>query len=58
MTEICIAAESPYYSPDRLNLFDRIDIAACAAARARIYVADSVRFRAEYDTAAAWSRKR
>jgi hypothetical protein len=57
MKNLCIAADSTYYAPDRLNLFDKINLAQCAAKRARVYVIDSVRFHGEYQTAAAWGSK-
>jgi hypothetical protein len=56
-TTVCTAGEDFYKAPDRLNLFDRINLAQCAAKRARVYVIDSVRFQGEYVTAAAWGSK-
>jgi hypothetical protein len=39
-----------------LGLFDRINIAQCAAKRAHMNVMDGDRFRREFDTARMWTR--
>jgi hypothetical protein len=39
-----------------LGLFDRINIAQCAANRARAHILDGERFTREFDTARMWTR--
>ena len=39
-----------------ITLFDRINLAACAAKRAEEYVTNTERFHAEYNTARMWHR--
>jgi hypothetical protein len=39
-----------------ITLFDRINLAACAAKRAEEYVTNTERFYAEYNTARMWHR--
>jgi len=39
-----------------IGLLDRINIAQCAAERARIHVLDTGRFGREFDTARMWTR--
>jgi hypothetical protein len=43
---------------DGINLFDRINLAACAERRASANVLDSTRFEGEYDTARLWMKYR
>jgi len=43
---------------DCLDLFDRINLANCAMARARINVLNHERFCSEYKTAKFWTRYR
>jgi hypothetical protein len=43
---------------DNINLFDRINLAACARRRASDNVLDSTRFEGEYDTARLWMKYR
>ena len=43
---------------DNINLFDRINLAACARRRASANVLDSTRFEGEYDTARLWMKYR
>mgnify|MGYP000258617146 CR=1 FL=1 len=43
---------------DNINLFDRINLAACARRRAAANVLDSTRFKGEYDTARLWMKYR
>jgi hypothetical protein len=43
---------------DNLNMFDRINLAACARRRASANVLDSTRFEGEYDTARLWMKYR
>jgi len=43
---------------DNINLFDRINLAACAQRRASANVLDSTRFHGEYDTARLWMKYR
>jgi len=37
-----------------LSLLDRINVAYCAAERARMYVLDTERFNSEFDTVRMW----
>jgi hypothetical protein len=55
---ICTAAGTMYRAPNRLALFDQINLAKCATERAKVYVTDSARFEGEYVTAAHWASKR
>lgn len=41
---------------DEINLFDRINLAACAMRRAQANVLDEQRFNAEYLSARAWNK--
>lgn len=41
---------------DDINLFDRINLAACAMRRAKEQVFDEQRFYREYKTARAWNK--
>ena len=41
---------------DDINLFDRINLAACAMRRAQGCILDEQRFNAEYNTARAWNK--
>lgn len=41
-----------------LNPFDKINLAACAVARAKLHLSDSQRFKGEYDTALLWKGHR
>ena len=41
---------------DDINLFDRINLAACAVRRAQANVLDEQRFNAEYNSARAWNK--
>lgn len=43
---------------DSLNLFDRINLAACAERRASANVLNSTRWNGEYDTARLWMKYR
>jgi hypothetical protein len=43
---------------DNINMFDRINLAACARCRAAANVLDSTRFEGEYDTARLWMKYR
>ena len=43
---------------DNLNMFDRINLAACAERRASANVLDSTRWNGEYDTARLWMKYR
>jgi hypothetical protein len=43
---------------DNINLFDRINLAACAQRRASENVLNSTRFNGEYDTARLWMKYR
>jgi hypothetical protein len=43
---------------DSINLFDRINLAACAERRASANVLDSTRWNGEYDTARLWMKYR
>jgi hypothetical protein len=43
---------------DNINMFDRINLAACARRRAAANVLDSTRFEGEYDTARLWMKYR
>ena len=43
---------------DNINMFDRINLAACARRRAVANVLDSTRFEGEYDTARLWMKYR
>jgi hypothetical protein len=43
---------------DNINMFDRINLAACARRRAAANVLDSTRFHGEYDTARLWMKYR
>jgi hypothetical protein len=43
---------------DYLNMFDRINLAACAQRRASSNVLDEARFNGEYDTARLWMKYR
>lgn len=55
---ICTAAGTLYRAPNRLALFDQINLAKCASDRAIAYVTDSARFESEYVAAATWATKR
>ena len=55
---ICSAADTLYRAPDKLGLFDQINLARCAAERAKANVWDTDRFTVEYAAAASWSGKR
>lgn len=55
---ICTANGTLYRAPNRLALFDQINLAHCAAARAKVYVIDHDRFQGEYVTASCWTDKR
>jgi hypothetical protein len=41
---------------DNINLFDRINLAACAVRRAQGNILDEQRFNAEYESARAWNK--
>jgi hypothetical protein len=43
---------------DYLNMFDRINLAACAQRRATLNLLDSNRWEGEYDTARLWMKYR
>jgi len=43
---------------DSINLFDRINLAACAERRASENVLNSTRWNGEYDTARLWMKYR
>ena len=43
---------------DNLNMFDRINLAACAERRASENVLNSTRWNGEYDTARLWMKYR
>jgi len=43
---------------DSINLFDRVNLAACAQRRASENVLDSTRWNGEYDTARLWMKYR
>jgi hypothetical protein len=43
---------------DNINMFDRINLAACARRRAAANVLNSTRFEGEYDTARLWMKYR
>jgi hypothetical protein len=43
---------------DNINMFDRINLAACARRRASDNVLNSTRFEGEYDTARLWMKYR
>jgi hypothetical protein len=43
---------------DNLNMFDRINLAACAQRRASANVLNTNRFEGEYDTARLWMKYR
>lgn len=58
MTDICSAAGTLYRAPNRLALFDQINLAKCASERAKVYVINQDRFQGEYVTAASWTGKR
>jgi|LakMenE01Jun11ns_1017448.scaffolds.fasta_scaffold8760169_2 hypothetical protein len=55
---ICSAAGTLYRAPKKLGLFDQINLARCAAERAKANVWDIDRFAVEYAAAASWSGKR
>jgi hypothetical protein len=55
---ICSAAGTLYRAPKKLNLFDQINLARCAAERAKANMWDVDRFAVEYATAASWTGKR
>ena len=57
-TSICSAAGTFYRAPNRLCLFEQINLAKCASERAKVYVTDTDRFESEYVTAAHWATKR
>jgi hypothetical protein len=57
MPDTCTAAGTRYRAPNRLGLFDQINLAKCAAERAKVYVIDRERFAGEYVTAASWNGK-
>jgi hypothetical protein len=46
-----------YFVPSNLLFFQQLNIAACAARRARQNVIDNRRWSDEYDTARFWARK-
>ena len=58
MPDTCTAAGTRYRAPNRLALFDQINLAKCASERAKVYVIDRDRFAGEYVTAASWTDKR
>ena len=41
---------------DEINLFDRINLAACAVRRAQANVLDEQRFNSEYNSARMWNK--
>jgi hypothetical protein len=41
---------------DYLNMFDRINLAACAVRRAQVNILDEQRFNGEYESARAWNK--
>ena len=41
---------------DNINLFDRINLAACAVRRASENTLDADRFQSEYNSARAWNK--
>jgi hypothetical protein len=47
-------SDTPFES--NIGLLGRINIAKCAAERARMHVMDTERFRNEFDTARMWTR--
>jgi hypothetical protein len=49
-----MTTETSYAS--NISLLDRINIAHCAAQRARMYVLNTDRFGREFDTARMWTR--
>jgi hypothetical protein len=49
-----MTTQEPFES--NICLFDRINIAQCAANRGRMYVLDTNRFRSEFETARMWTR--
>lgn len=55
---VCTAAGTLYRAPNRLGLFEQINLAKCAAERAKIHAIDAARFEGEYVTAAFWTGKR
>ena len=55
---ICSAAGTLYRAPNKIGLFDQINLAKCAAERAKANVWDTDRFTVEYAAAASWSGKR
>jgi hypothetical protein len=55
---ICTAAGTLYRAPNRLGLFDQINLAKCAADRAKVHCNDSARFDSEYIAANHWAQKR
>ena len=54
---VCSANGTLYRAPNRLNLFDTINLARCAAERAKANVWDSARWDGEYTTALIWHHK-
>jgi len=55
---ICTANGTLYRAPNRLGLFDQINLARCAAERAKENAWDTSRFESEYVAATHWTRKR
>ena len=55
---ICTANGTLYRAPNRLGLFDQINLAQCAAERAKEHCCDSARFESEYVAATHWASKR
>jgi hypothetical protein len=55
---ICSAGGTLYRRPDRLGLFDQVNLAQCATERAKVHCNDTTRFEGEYSTAAHWAQKR
>jgi hypothetical protein len=47
-------SDTPFES--NIGVLDRINIAHCAAERARMYVLDTTRFNGEFTTARMWTR--
>jgi hypothetical protein len=41
---------------DGINMFDRINLAACAVRRAQVNILDEQRFNGEYESARAWNK--
>ena len=54
---VCQAASTLYRAPNRLDLFDTINLAKCASERAKLHVFDCDRWDGEYTSALIWHHK-